>query len=247
MASPFLRTLALDRVPAERVAYPLGLPLFDRPFAIEFRRPVTVITGENGTGKSTLLEAIADHCGFAVAGGSRNHRTDVPSDVTSLTSQLRFSWTQKVPRGFFFRAETLFGFSTYIDQLAQDSGEIAYAAYGGKSLHQQSHGEAFLSVLSGMMRSKGIYLLDEPEAALSPQRQLQLLALMHEAHQSGEVQLVIVTHSPMLLAYPQAEILEIASGMISPVRYQETANYKLYRRFFEAPETLFGRLFRDES
>lgn len=243
--APFLRMISLDDPEREHSVYPFGLPMFSRPFALAFESAVTVISGENGSGKSTILEAIADHCGFAASGGSRNHNSGARSDVAPLADAMRFSWQPKVTRGFFFRAETLFNFSGYLDDLAKDSGDIAYVPYGGKSLHAQSHGEAFLSVLSGLLQHRGIFLLDEPEAALSPQRQLQLLAFMHQAARSRNAQIIMTTHSPLLMCLPEADIIEIRNGHFERVTYRETQNFKLYKRFFDAPETLTRVLFED--
>lgn len=163
----FLRRLSFqnERISSHKV-YPFSIPAFKGLETIEFNSIVTFFVGENGSGKSTLMEAIAFKCDFNTAGGGRNNFYEVPSAEAALGDFIRLSWTPKITNGFFLRAESLYNFASHIDSL----GPGAYKAYGGKSLHEQSHGESFLSLFSNRFGKKGIYLLDEPEAALSPTR-----------------------------------------------------------------------------
>ncbi|MGB1077080.1 MAG: AAA family ATPase [Bdellovibrionales bacterium] len=231
----------------ERHEYPLNTDLFkDQDFSWEFSQPITIITGENGTGKSTLLEGIADNCGFNLSGGGQEHHgIKQRNDVESLRKALRFGWTLRVRQGFFMRAESLYNFATHLDDLNRDEPYNYYSAVGGKSLHERSHGEAFLSVLQDRFTYKGIYILDEPEAALSPSRQLSLLALLHEAYQQEKTQIIIATHSPILLSFPYAQICEVQNGKIVETPYKETAHYTLYKRFLDEPEKYHDILFNE--
>lgn len=139
--------------------------------------------------------------------------------------------------GFFLRAETLQKFGSYLDDLAEDVGpELAYSAYGGKSIQRQSHGEGFLGILENRLSSKGIYILDEPEAALAPSKQLRLLALLQQAENTGLMQIIIATHSPIIMSYPHADLIEISEGKIEHKNYKETEHFKLYARFLANPE-----------
>ncbi|MHC2278701.1 putative ATPase [Bradyrhizobium diazoefficiens] len=175
MQAPFLKRILLPPSPGED--YPFSIPLIGKGFDISLTEPVTFICGENGSGKSTIIESLALHCGFSITGGSRNHNLgEERADVAPLQEHFAFSWSTKVGSGFFVRAESFFHFSNVIDEIArQPGGYEIYDAYGGSSLHAQSHGEGFLSLFTHQLGKRGIYILDEPEAALSPQRQLALL------------------------------------------------------------------------
>lgn len=210
--------------------YPFNIPTIRSLRRLALKSNVTFFVGENGSGKSTLLEAIAYQCGFNTAGGSRNNQYDLHSSEARLGDHIRLSWMPKVTQGFFLRAETFYDFASHIDQLAEEHPS-AYDSYGGKSLHQQSHGEAFYSLFKNRFGKRGIYLLDEPEAALSPQRQIAFLSIIHELQKSA--QLLIATHSPILLGYPNAEILSFDSVPIQPIDYQATEHYQVTRRFLE--------------
>ena len=207
---------------------------------MELDSKITFIVGENGSGKSTLLEAIADKCGFNLEGGSRDHRygTGGKASRTDLADALRLSWMPKVTSGFFLRAESFFNFATYIDEV--DEG--GYAAYGGSSLHRQSHGESFLALFMNRFQ-KGLFILDEPEAALSPQRQLAFLAILNELEKAGTSQFIIASHSPMLIAYPGATVFSLDSGSFQKVDYGQTEQFRLMKHFLESPERYFHQLF----
>lgn len=210
---------------------------------LTFSNPVTVFVGENGSGKSTLLEAIACHCGFNVSGGNRNHVYDQTVDVEPLAKALTFSWRPKVSQGFFLRAESFFNFAGYLDEMSSHAGPVVYDSYGGSSLNRQSHGEAFLSLFENQFDRKGIYILDEPEAALSPLRQIQLLAILHALEETGEAQVIMATHSPILMAYPNADLLYLEGDTIRNADYRETAHYRITRRFLENPDAYLREIF----
>jgi predicted ATPase len=202
--------------------------------------PLTFLVGENGTGKSTLLEAIAWACGFGAHGGNRDQSFAEDADGHMLGRALRLGWRQKVSGGFFLRAETFFNFASYLESVGS-----TFLAYGGKSLRHQSHGEAFLALFQHRFED-GLYLLDEPEAALSPQRQLAFLTILHELTAKKVAQFVIATHSPMLLTFPGATILNLDGGEIRSVTYQETDHYRVTKDFLNAPERFYRHLFEDE-
>ncbi|MEA4908969.1 MAG: AAA family ATPase [Anaerolineaceae bacterium] len=242
---PFLNSIhTLENVPFEP-RYPFNIPAFSEGIDLHFTRNVTFFVGENGSGKSTLLEAIAENCGFNVSGGNRNHQYAFHRTESNLGSVLRFSWFPRVSDGFFMRAESFFNFATYIDELAADDPGL-YGAYGGKSLHGVSHGEAFLALFTNHFK-KGIYILDEPEAALSPKRQLSFLVLIHELEKAGKAQFIIATHSPILLSYPQAVIFSFDQSCIREVRYEDTEHYQITKDFLSNPDRFYRHLFSSEE
>ena len=249
LGSPFLTRIYTPEKVSETSTYPLNVTwLKHGEFDFRFSSPITLICGENGSGKSTFMESLADHCGFSLTGGSRNNLIDDKSSnhVRPLTEALRFVWSIRQPRGFFFRAESFYHFATHLDDLHEaPAGAGAYDAYGGKSLHQQSHGESFMSMLLNRTSAPGIYIFDEPEAALSTSRQLQLLALLYQIHKDGKSQVILASHSPMILSFPFAELYELSDGIFTKKRVQQTETYKTYARFFENPDLYFNELFRD--
>lgn len=239
--APFLRRIAVlaDRVDSSR--YPFNIAAFSQGIDIQITSNVTIFVGENASGKSTLLEAIAENCGFNSEGGSRDHRFAAHKDRSDLASALRLSWSRKVSDGFFMRAESFYQFASYIDQ----SGS-GFERYGGRSLHDQSHGESFIALFSNRL-DRGIYILDEPEAALSPQRQLSLLSIMHRLETSGRAQFLVSTHSPIILAYPRAVLLSLDGESIHAVRYVDTDHYRVTKQFLISPERYFKHLFSNNS
>ena len=229
--------------------YPFSLSIVKNLNEIDFPTSVTFFIGENGTGKSTILEAIAYDAGFGLEGGSKNiHFQTATEQTTSGTKQLAdcftLSWRQKPKNGYFFRAESFFNVANYIDVLAKEDFQ-AYAAYGGKSLHEQSHGESFLSFFKHRITSGGFFIFDEPEAALSPQRQLSLLAIIHEICNKTDAQFIIATHSPILLAYPNATIYSCDGDVLKTVAYKDTEQYKITKQFLDAPERYLKYLFEE--
>lgn len=215
---------------------------------LELTSPVTFLVGENGSGKSTLLEAVAVALGFNPEGGSRNYSFSTQDTHSGLHKYLTLHRGPYRPKdGFFLRAESFYNTASETDRLAaQPIPGNFYASYGGKSLHHQSHGESFLSLVHNRFWGHGIYLLDEPEAALSPTRQLTLLAEIHRLVQEGS-QLLIATHSPLLMAYPQGEILLLGEGPIHPVAYQETEHYQITKQFLDNPERMLNILLKEDS
>lgn len=233
--SPFLKRIQLSRPQLHQMKHPFTIPAFARGFDIRLPTAVTFFAGENGTGKSTLLEAIANNAGFNLGGGNRNHASYGVFDDSALAPHVKMSWLPKMSSGFFMRAETFFDFASYVEALAADDPSIL-KGYGGRSLHSQSHGESFLSLFTARFGKRGLYLLDEPEAALSPMRQLSFLALMKQITKAGDVQLIVATHSPILMSYPDAQILSFDGGPIAPVAWKETEHYKLTKAFLDSPE-----------
>lgn len=237
--APFL--LEIHTSPEGETAFPFSIPALREPLSLHLQSAVTFFVGENGSGKSTLLEAIAEKCGFNRLGGNRNHSYgDEP--LSPLASAMGLKWRHKATRGFFLRAESFFNFATYLDQLNEED-DRALAPYGGRSLHQQSHGESFLALFENKFRH-GIFLLDEPEAALSPQRQLAFLTILHDLARSGDAQFLIATHSPILFSYPEATLLEFDGGL-REVAFRDTEHYRLLKNFLDAPERYWRHLFED--
>jgi len=239
----FLRTISLrDSTETDNSSYPFTIPVIRNFRELELKGNVTFFVGENGSGKSTMLEAIAHQAGFNTAGGSRNNLYDVHRSGSFFGEHLRFSWMPKVTEGFFLRSETFYDFASHIDELQKVDGR-AYDAYGGKSLHDQSHGDSFLSLFNNRFRN-GLYLLDEPEAALSPLRQLSLLKIIHDMESSGRAQFIIATHSPILMGYPNSRILDFDGDRITEVEYEDTDHYNITKDFLNARERYLRELFR---
>lgn len=237
---PFLRHVGVRSDAGDLTAYPFNIPAFSTGIALNLTSNVTFFVGENGSGKSTLLEAIAQRCGFSAEGGGRDHHFG--RDERSLLAEaLELSWSFKVYDGFFMRAESFFDFASYLEGVGTD-----FERYGGQSLHKQSHGESFLALFANRF-DLGIYLLDEPEAALSPQRQLSFLSIIHRLEKSGGAQFLVSTHSPILLAYPGATILSLDGAAIAEIDYKSTEHYRLTKQFLESPERFFRSLFADGS
>jgi len=234
---PYLRSVTLaPRAKVDPDRYPFTIPAVREMGLLVPHPDVTFFVGENGAGKSTLLEAIAVALGLPAEGGTRNvHR--VQQEVSPLHSVLRLVKGWRQPRSsYFLRAESLFNVFTYLDQLGPGSPP---------SLHLRSHGEAFLDVLQGF-RHDGLYLLDEPEAALSPNRQLAALTLIDRLVKEG-CQFIIATHSPILLAYPNAKILSFDATGIHEIAYEDTEHYAITRDFLNHYPRRLQQLFQDEE
>lgn len=239
----FLRCVELTDDDADRSAYPFTLPVVAGLRAagqVELDPAVTFLAGGNGTGKSTLIEAIAVAAGFNPEGGSANFRFSTRATESSLGEHLRLVRGTRKPRtGFFLRAESFYNVATEIDRLGVVDG------YGGTSLHERSHGESFLDLATHRFKPQGLYLLDEPEAALSVHGCLALLARIRDLTQAG-AQFVIATHSPILLAVPHARILQIEpDGVIRHVDYDDAQPVVLTRSFLADPQRYLHHLFRD--
>lgn len=230
----YLRELILrrDQVP-DFSRYPFALPAVVALERLPFQRPVTFFIGENGSGKSTILEAIAVALGFNAEGGSRNFRFGTRPSHSELHQYMRMVRSVQRPRdGFFLRAESYFNVATEIERIDAEPGPGAPIgpAFGPRALHEQSHGESFLALVEHRFRGNGLYLLDEPEAALSPMRQMALLSrldVLVRAHS----QFIIATHSPILLAYPDATIYECSQEGLRRLAYEETEHFRITRDF----------------
>lgn len=219
--------------------YPYCLSSIKDLSKIEFHPKVTYIVGENGTGKSTILEAIAIACGFNPEGGTKNINFLTNNTHSDLYKNLKLVRGVKRPNdGFFLRAESFYNVATNIDDVE------AWESYGGSSLHSQSHGESFLSVMRNRFSGNGLYILDEPEAALSPSRQMSMLVIMNELIKKNS-QFIITTHSPIIMSYPDSIIYELNDG-IKEVMYKDTENYKITRNFLDRPEKMLKILLDEE-
>lgn len=241
LTAPFLKSLNFIEERVKPNEFPFNLPAFrGGKLELTFDRPVTIIVGENGTGKSTLLEGIASQCGFNLSGGNRNHTYNADHNASPLSNAMRLGWLPKVTRGFFLRAESFFNFGHYVDAVGAQEG------YGGKSLHEQSHGESFMAwTESRFGYGRGIYILDEPEAALSMQRQFAFLKIIRELELQGESQFIIATHSPIIMAYPGAQLLLFDGKVVREVSLSETPHYRIMRDFMNNPTIMMERLFND--
>jgi predicted ATPase len=216
---------------------------------LEFHPAVTFFVGENGSGKSTLLEAVAVACGFNADGGSKNFRFGTRESHSELHRFLRVSRGHPRPRdGYFFRAESFFNVATEIEKLDAEpgAGPPIGPAYSEHSLHEQSHGESFLALVLNRFRGHGLYLLDEPEAALSPKRQLAVLTRIHDLVRE-QSQFIIATHSPILMAYPEAVIYQFSAAGIERIAYEETEHYRVTRNFLANPRRTLDILFDREA
>lgn len=238
----FVRAVKLLRERVEDPSrFPYTLPVVRTLETLEFHPRVTFFVGENGSGKSTILEAIALLLGFNAEGGAKSFSFSTRRSESELHLALRpIRSARRERQGFFLRAESTFNVATYID----DIGVTNY--YGGISLHERSHGEAFLMLIEKKFRPNGLYLLDEPEAALSPSRQMRFLGSLHALVTQGRSQFIMATHSPILLAYPDARIYECSDAGLRVVKYEETEHYQLTRDFLLNRERFFRELFRDE-
>jgi predicted ATPase len=217
-------------------SYPYNLPAIRHLDRLTFHPAVTFLVGENGSGKSTLLEAIAVAWGFNAEGGSRNFNFATRPSHSDLHADLRLVRGVRRPRdGYFLRAESFYNVATEVERLD------LVGSYGGRSLHEQSHGESFMSLVLERFRGDGLYLLDEPEAALSPTRQLALLARIHELVRARS-QFVVATHSPLLLAYPEARIFSLESDRIRELAYEETEHFVVTRRFLQDHRSMLQRV-----
>ncbi|WP_449536616.1 AAA family ATPase [Ferdinandcohnia sp. Marseille-Q9671] len=244
----FLRSVTLlsEKIHNDRV-YPFSIPSIRGMDKLDFENPVTFFVGENGSGKSTLLEAIAYQCGFNTGGGGRNNSYSFEETIPALVDYIRLSWMPKINQGFFLRAESFFHFASYLDRLAQEDPTFNYDGYGGKSLHEQSHGESFLSLFVNRFGNRSIYLLDEPEAALSPARQLALLRVIHDLEKAGDAQFIIATHSPILLGYPGAQIYNFDASPIEEIEYEDTEHYQITMGFLNRRDRYLEELFLDDD
>lgn len=230
--------LVKERVPGFE-SYPFSLNAVKNLDKLTLHPSITFIIGENGSGKSTLLEAVAVAWGFNAEGGSQNFHFDTKASHSILHDFVQLSRGYKKPQnGYFLRAESLYNVATEIDELDKQPGRRRIIdSYGGVSLHAQSHGESFLALLMHRFTGDGFYILDEPEAALSPTRQMAALARLHQLVQTG-AQFVISTHSPILMAYPDAWIYSLDEDGITRLTFEETEHYQVTRDFLNNHEMM---------
>lgn len=249
-AKPYLREVSLkrDHVWNDNI-YPFNLPAVRALDSLEFHPDVTFMIGENGCGKSTLLEAIAIAWGFNPEGGSINFCFSTRASHSDLHNHLKLVRSPRRPKdGFFLRAESFFNLATNIEHMdaEQSTAPLVINSYGGNSLHEQSHGESFLTLFLARFGGHGFYLLDEPEAALSPTRQLAVLRRMHQLVRH-ESQFIIATHSPILMAYPSAKILLLDDAGFTELSYQETEHYAVTKEFMNHSEQIVEGLLSDDQ
>ncbi len=246
LPAPYLKRLWLDEsLVTDAAAYPFCLPLLRPPFEVDFHHPITILVGENGTGKSTLLEGIAVLAGYDEAGGGKgyrplDHSRAVEANGGALATAFRASWLPKVTNGWFFRAESFFSVARYLDEAALDAGGAP------PDFLSHSHGEGFLHFFEQRCQRQGIYIFDEPESALSPNRQLEFLKLLRRMELSGRCQVIMATHSPLLMAYPGATLLQLTPGGLLPITVEQTEHYRIMREFCDAPARFVETLLADE-
>lgn len=210
--------------------YPFSLDLFNNTRKIAFQAPITFFIGENGSGKSTLLEAIANRCGFHIWRGIQRTRYDVNPYEQELYRFIRVEWFNGMVPGSFFAADIFRNFAKNLDEWsAMDPGMLKY--FGGKSLMSQSHGQSLMSLFKARYKIKGLYLLDEPETALSPKSQIELLGVLKNMSQKGHAQFIVATHSPILLACPDADIINFNRLPLASIDYEDTEYFRIYRDF----------------
>lgn len=240
----YIRYIELDREKVPSFSeYPFNLSAIRDLQSLSFHPKVTFIIGENGSGKSTILESIAVAYGFNAEGGTKNFNFTSRATHSNLSNYIRVVKGTKKPRtGFFLRAESFYNFASNVDDLDREAsfGPPIIDSYGGRSLHEQSHGESFFSVFLNKFTGEGIYILDEPEAALSPSRQMSMLTRMHELVKEGS-QFIIATHSPIIMAYPQALIYQIKDGF-EQIGYKETEHYQVTRTFLNNTQKMLNIL-----
>jgi predicted ATPase len=231
LPAPYLKRLWLDPLRVDdREAYPFCLPFLHDEFSLSFDRAITIIAGENGTGKSTLLEGIAALAGYDEAGGGKgympvDHSGAIEKMGGQLSGALRASWLPKITNGWFFRAESFFSVARYLDSVGSPSADFL----------SHSHGEGFMRFFEERCQRQGIFIFDEPESALSPSRQIEFLKLLQMMDRSGRCQVIMATHAPLLMAYPNATLLRLSKYGLEPVTVEQTDHYKSLREFFDDP------------
>lgn len=247
MNERFITSIKIDWDQVQKNNYIRNIPAIYSVNQQEFSNNITFFVGENGTGKSTLLESIAVAYGFNPEGGNKNFNFSTVETHSGLHQAITVVKGVSKPRSnFFLRAESFYNVASKIEDYRDgDNYEDYYRSYGGKSLHDQSHGESFLSLIQNRFTEKGLYILDEPEAALSLQRQLTLLLIIHDLAKKG-AQFIIATHSPILLGIPEASILSFDNGKISEITYEETESYRIAELFINNRKSLLNNLLIDK-
>jgi len=246
----FVRAVTLVRDKVESFErYPFSIPSIRKLDSLDLHPQVTFFVGENGSGKSTLIEAIAIAARFNAEGGSQNFNFATCRSESELHTVLRLVRGVRRPKtGYFLRAESYFNVATEVDRIAREvpTGTAVLEAHGGRSLHEQSHGESFLALVENRFYANGLYILDEPEAALSPQRQLSFLVSLDHLARGQNCQFIIATHSPIILAYPQAIIYALGPDGPTKVAYEDTEHYALTRDFLLNRDRYLRRLLTEE-
>ncbi len=241
LPAPFLKRVWLEPENIrEREDYPFSIPLIKHGFDLDFTTAVTIIVGENGSGKSTILEGIAAIAGYDDAGGGKGY---MPVDHSSareigggkLGPHLRAAWLPKVTRGWFFKAETFFSVARYLDAVGSPNADFL----------SHSHGEGFLRFFEERCQRQGIFIFDEPESALSPARQIEFLKLLRAMDESKKCQVIMATHSPMLMAYPNATLLKLTKSGLAPTTLEDTDHFRLTRDFISNPKAFVESAFWD--
>jgi predicted ATPase len=234
LPAPFLKRVWLDEAQnPDRQTYPFCLPFLAEGFELAFERAITIIVGENGTGKSTLLEGIAALAGYDEAGGGKgyrpvDHSAAIETSGGTLAHALRASWLPKITDGWFFRAESFFSVARYLDDAAIGSGPPPdYLSH--------SHGEGFLRFFEERCQRQGFFIFDEPEAALSPSRQMEFLNLLQRIERGGRTQVIMATHAPMLMAFPGARLLSLTKYGLEPIALEDTTHFRVMREFCADP------------
>ena len=241
-AKPYLQGIDLKR---EKIIdlniFPFLIPTIQNLDYLAFHPDVTFFVGENGTGKSTLIEAIAGALGLNPEGGNKNTMFATEKTHSSLSEYLKVFRSFRKPQDYYFlRAESFYNVATYMDNLVPPPIQ----GYGGKSLHKQSHGESFMATIQNKLKGNGLYIMDEPEAALSPNRQLEALSLIHQLVQNHS-QLIIATHSPILLAYPNAKIYHFGQSGIHETTYEDTEHFEITKNFLNRYRQMLDILMED--
>src|SRR6201996_9056608 len=247
LPAPYLKRVWLEPARIEdRKAYPFCLPFLSDDFELSFERAITIIVGENGTGKSTLLEGIAVLSGYDEAGGGKgympvNHSAAIEEMGGRLSEALRASWLPKITKGWFFRAESFFSIARYLDEAAKDD------PLGGPppDFLSHSHGESFMRFFEERCQRQGIFIFDEPESALSTLRQMEFLKLMRRMEDIGHCQIIMATHSPMLMVYPNATLLRLTKHGLEPVDVKQTDHYRVMREFCDDPAGFVEAVFEE--
>ncbi|MER9870396.1 AAA family ATPase [Mesorhizobium sp. M0136] len=245
---PYLKRILLEptRV-TDWETCPWNLPIFrGLEFELEFTTPITIIVGENGTGKSTLLEAIGALAGYDEAGGGKgympvDHSRAINKSGAALAATLRGHWLPKVTAGWFFRAESFCSVARYLDQAAIDAHEAP------PDFLSWSHGEGFVRFFEERCRRQGIYILDEPESALSPTRRIELLKMLRRMDQSGTAQVIMATHSPLLMACPGARLFRISRSGLDLTDFSDTDHFRMMRNFCNDPDGFLAEALYDEA
>lgn len=236
---PYLREIKMKNDQFDRSSYPFNIPAIKGLESLDFHPDVTFFVGENGSGKSTLIEAIAVAMGFNAEGGTKQSTFSTSRTHSTLHNYLKTIKSFKYPKdGYFLRAESFYNLATLMDE----TGYLTM--YGGKSLHQQSHGESFMATLLNKLQGNGLYIMDEPEAALSPSRQMAAVSAIHQLVEENS-QFIIATHSPILLAYPRSKIYSFSSDGIEEIAYEDTEHYAVTRDFLNNHQEMMKILLDD--